>query len=408
MTAAGNGNGSMPRHGPLVVVGDVLLDIDIEGRADRCSPDAAVPVVDVAAKTYRPGGAGLAGLLAAQDGDTVLIGGFADDDAGVLLRRLLDERVHTLALPVTGSTVCKERVRAHGPWAGPAAADAPAPITRLDFGDGRLRPDLLPETVRAALSGARAILVADYGRGVADHPQLRAILAALGGQIPVVWDPHPRGPTPVPGATLATPNRSEAEQLAPDGGRGHDLGDRARDLARRWSARAIAITLGAEGAVVYQQSSPDPRQVPIPTELRAARITDTCGAGDRFATAATAALAAGAAIEAAVEHAVAAAAEFVSSGAAAALAVPDPSNTQPGPGISATIVTPIGRSPRTRSEATETQCARHETHNPTPARTRPASLPAAPEQHSAAPPTHTPHLPCADHADGGDAEPEHR
>ena len=31
---------------PLVVVGDALLDRDLEGRAGRLAPDAPVPVVD--------------------------------------------------------------------------------------------------------------------------------------------------------------------------------------------------------------------------------------------------------------------------------------------------------------------------------------------------------------------------
>lgn len=33
--------------GRLVVVGDVLLDRDVAGRAERLAPDAPVPVVDV-------------------------------------------------------------------------------------------------------------------------------------------------------------------------------------------------------------------------------------------------------------------------------------------------------------------------------------------------------------------------
>jgi D-beta-D-heptose 7-phosphate kinase / D-beta-D-heptose 1-phosphate adenosyltransferase len=38
---------SAARRGPFVIVGDSLLDIDIEGEANRLSPEAPVPVVDV-------------------------------------------------------------------------------------------------------------------------------------------------------------------------------------------------------------------------------------------------------------------------------------------------------------------------------------------------------------------------
>lgn len=42
--------------GPLVVVGDTLLDIDVDGNADRLCPEAPVPVVDVGREWHRPGG----------------------------------------------------------------------------------------------------------------------------------------------------------------------------------------------------------------------------------------------------------------------------------------------------------------------------------------------------------------
>ena len=52
----------------LVVVGDALLDRDLDGRVERLCPDAPVPVVDDPSSTARPGGAALAAALAAADG----------------------------------------------------------------------------------------------------------------------------------------------------------------------------------------------------------------------------------------------------------------------------------------------------------------------------------------------------
>ena len=73
--------------GPLVVVGDALLDRDVTGRADRLSPDAPVPVVSDLSEVDRPGGAGLAALLAARDGaDVTLVTALA-----AAVRKLLAE-----------------------------------------------------------------------------------------------------------------------------------------------------------------------------------------------------------------------------------------------------------------------------------------------------------------------------
>ncbi|WP_157119976.1 PfkB family carbohydrate kinase [Nocardia xishanensis] len=304
--------------GPLVVVGDALLDIEVEGRADRYSPDGHVPVVDVTARSFRPGGAGLAALLGVQDvAEVVLVTGVADDPAGERLRAAMPSRVRLVPLPFAGSTVCKERVRAVGPCAGASPDGVPVPVTRLDFGDGRVSPDSVTADARTAIASACAVLVADYGRGAAAHPEIRALVEERARRVPVVWDPHPRGPEPVRGAALITPNRDEAERFVPDR---PDFAGRAKVLTDRWAARAVAITLGADGAVLYRRFRPSVLHVPIPAERRAPAAADTCGAGDRFASAATVAMSEGAEPENAVRHAVVSATEFVRRGAASAFA----------------------------------------------------------------------------------------
>ena len=66
-------DGATMSRGPLVIVGDAMLDIDIEGSATRLSPEAPVPVVDTERVWHRPGGAGLAALLAARHEDDVVL-----------------------------------------------------------------------------------------------------------------------------------------------------------------------------------------------------------------------------------------------------------------------------------------------------------------------------------------------
>src|SRR5205823_3379855 len=78
------GGGGMRRR--LVVLGDCLLDRDLEGEVERLCPDAPVPVVDEPIPSSRPGGAGLAAALAAEDGNEVtLITALSRDEAGLEL-----------------------------------------------------------------------------------------------------------------------------------------------------------------------------------------------------------------------------------------------------------------------------------------------------------------------------------
>lgn len=344
---------------PLVVVGDALLDVDVEGTAGRLCPEAPVPVVDVDGEWLRPGGAGLAATLlattVASGPEVLLVTALGADATADRFRWALSRDVTVLSLPSTGDTVRKTRVRAGGQT-----------LLRVDDGGGRAAHGPLPAAVRRAVREAGAVLVSDYGRGLAAHPELRALLADPDRHGPVVWDPHPRGPAPVPGTTLATPNEAEARTFGSvphtgdtDRDDGEPVARAARRLRRAWGCAATAVTTGARGAVVAvparsghhgadgngngagddtvvpvpvpPPSSVDPaRGEPAPppdTGTGTVRRPDTCGAGDRFAGAALAALAEGADVVPAVRSAVAAASRFVAAGGATTLSAPAPAPT---------------------------------------------------------------------------------
>jgi D-beta-D-heptose 7-phosphate kinase / D-beta-D-heptose 1-phosphate adenosyltransferase len=294
----------------LVVVGDTLLDRDVEGRVQRVAPDAPAPVLDEESVTDRPGGAGLAAMFATGRGyDVALVTALADDAGGARLSELLTAAgVEVYALPLPGATPEKVRLRAQGQV-----------LLRLDRGGTAAPPPGdAPAAALAVLRDASAILVSDYGRGVARHPQLREAIEHANA--PVVWDPHPNGPPPVPGVRLVTPNEAEARRLADDAGGGSTLtaAQRAGHLLRqRWRAGAVAVTTGAGGAILCH-AGPMPLVVPAPATAGG----DTCGAGDRFATSAALALASGALVSEAVQDAVAAATAYVTAGGVGAALAP--------------------------------------------------------------------------------------
>ena len=304
-------------RGPVVVIGDCLLDVDLEGDASRLSPEAPVPVVEDPSAYHRPGGAGLAAALAARGGtEVVLITALGEDPAGHRLAELLP--VDLVRLPLHGTTVRKVRVRARGQT-----------LLRIDAGCGGPRPADGPaaERAAAALRGAGAILVADYGGGVAGACAglLRGLTA------PIVWDPHPRGAPPPGWCALVTPNEAEAAALcatAFPGPPGPPPDRAARHLVRRLGVAAVAVTLGERGAVLARR---DGGCAPIPAPVALAG-RDACGAGDAFAAVAAAALAGGAGIEDAVTAAVGEATRFVAEGGAAAFRRPAPGDPVTGAG----------------------------------------------------------------------------
>lgn len=281
----------------LVVIGDSMLDIDIDGTATRLSPEAPVPVVDGEQMGQRPGGAGLAAALAARHGaEVTLVTAIGDDGHGRTLHRLLAEAgVDVRALPVAGSTACKTRVRADG-----------QNVVRLDQGTGTAGTFTVPAELDGLLRSAHAVLAADYGKGMCADAGVRALLTDIATDIPVIWDPHPRGSAPTAGAALVTPNEAEAEHFSGS----------AEELRSRWGARAVCVTLGPRGAVLATGADSCAHLAP---EHSVVARADTCGAGDRFAVAAAMALAGGADVAAAVAHAVDAATRFVGAGGAGSM-----------------------------------------------------------------------------------------
>jgi D-beta-D-heptose 7-phosphate kinase / D-beta-D-heptose 1-phosphate adenosyltransferase len=295
----------------IVVVGDVILDRDLVGTAERLCPDAPALVVDEQLLVDRPGGAGLAAALARRHDveDVTLVGGFADDEAGRRLRSLIvDAGVHIVPVQDFGTTSEKTRVRIDGRSLMRIDRGAPGPLGAL------------PDAAADAIGAADAVLVADYGRGMTADSSLRSLVrAAAQDGVPVVWDPHPRGATPSRGISLVTPNRAEAHRLTGSGPDGScslaAVIASARRLRDDWASDAVAVTLGHEGAVVVRRSGPA-QMVPVDRALSGG---DPCGAGDAFAAAAAAALASGSDIGAAVEHAVAAASRYVHEGGASSI-----------------------------------------------------------------------------------------
>src|SRR5215208_8454999 len=144
---------------------------------------------------------------AARDGrPVILVTALARDSAGLELGALLAEQgVEVVDLGLDGATPEKIRFRSDG-----------RPLMRLDRGGRRAESGAVTDSAREAIAAADAVLVADYGRGLAAAAGVRAALADRAANVPVVWDPHPRGAKPLPGMLVVTPNEAEARSLAPD------------------------------------------------------------------------------------------------------------------------------------------------------------------------------------------------
>lgn len=305
---------------PLVVIGDAMLDRDVDGNVDRLCPDEPAPVFDESGSDDRPGGAALAATLAARSARPVqLVACVGKDEAGQRLRQLLhDSGVELVELSDAETTPEKIRLRTGA-----------RTVLRLDRNCAPNPVGQPSPRAQQALANAAAVLVSDYGRGVTSVNAIRRMVATAAASRPVVWDPHVRGGSPVPRLRLIVPNQKELP-----GGTGEadiaSLTQRAFGARHQWRAAAVAVTLGAKGALLVDGGG-------VPLVIRAPITTDgdACGAGDRFSAAAATALADGAVTSEAVQSAVEAATAFVATGAASGYSRPRRPERRAGLGLAA-------------------------------------------------------------------------
>src|SRR6185437_10013821 len=162
----------------LVVLGDALLDRDLDGAVRRLCPDTPAPVVDEPRVRARPGGAALAAHLAALAGHQVtLVCPLGDDPEGEQIRELIHPDVRLAGLPWQEAIAQKTRVRADG-----------RTLLRIDH-PARPYTGEPGALLAEALDGASAILVSDYAGGVTSNPAVREALTTAARHLPVVWDP---------------------------------------------------------------------------------------------------------------------------------------------------------------------------------------------------------------------------
>jgi len=286
----------------VLVVGDLMLDQFIWGGVRRISPEAPVPVVEFQRESYMAGGAAnVARNLTALGASTELFGVVGEDHAaGHLAEILRHDGVGCGGLMAVADrpTGLKTRVIASQQHVVRIDRERRAPLP------GPMAARLVASVV-AALDGADAVLVGDYGKGVVSQDLLDVLRRECRAR--GVWlslDPKPVNGLDLVGLSLVTPNRKEAFELAGGEDEVHaesPLADApllaaADRLLTRLKPALLLVTLGSQGMLLCRRGH---RPFHIPTVAR--EVFDVSGAGDTVIAAFTLAIAAGSSpVEAAV------------------------------------------------------------------------------------------------------------
>jgi D-beta-D-heptose 7-phosphate kinase/D-beta-D-heptose 1-phosphate adenosyltransferase len=285
----------------ILVVGDVMLDHYIWGDATRISPEAPVPVVDIARDTWTAGGAANVALNIASLGAKCALAGFiGDDEAGTKLAEILHARkITTIATPGSGATIVKTRVLVQHQQLCRLDREAPPEAYRFDAAAAET-------LLKKEIAKCDAVILSDYAKGILSDELVARVtrLARAAGKL-VALDPKPKRSLAFHGLDLITPNKKESLQLAGLEWAPHTPFPAAKVAARLhelYGTKHLVITLGEDGMLL---SSAGRVLRTIPTAAR--EVYDVSGAGDTALAGLVLALAAGASLEEAAHFANAAA-----------------------------------------------------------------------------------------------------
>lgn len=275
----------------IAVLGDLVADEFVYGDIARVSREAPVLILQHRRTVVVPGGgANAVANLRALGAQPVPVGLLGRDASG----NALAEQFREAGIPADGllspegwETPTKSRVLAGG------VHTRRQQIVRIDRGAGHAElPELLraalAERLRAALEGADALVVADYGYGTAAPAVLGSAAARFAG--PVLVDSRSRV-ADFRGVLACTPNQEEVERMLD-----RPLPDEAAVLSagtallEKTGNRAALVTRGALGMVLFR-SGESPISIPA---HGSDEVADVTGAGDTVIAVFALAVAAGA------------------------------------------------------------------------------------------------------------------
>lgn len=262
--------------GNVMVIGDVMLDEYILGETSRISPEAPVPVVEVASRERTLGGAGNVALnLVSLGCKTWLFGARGSDRSGDRLCALLSNNgiLDRLEIDPALPTTTKTRIIANGQQ-----------LLRFDeekrFNGWHGNYDIMISdaitTLAAQMVGA--VVLSDYNKGVLSRDLTSRLIDTCRGMgIPILVDPK-RGEWDIyHGASLVKPNLMELSQAADiplhklvNG----EIESASRRLMKEHDIGAVLVTMGAKGMLLIDDQTTEA------IESKAQEVFDVSGAGD--------------------------------------------------------------------------------------------------------------------------------
>jgi len=255
----------------ILVIGDVMLDKFMWGKADRISPEAPVPIISVDQISHSPGGAANVALnlskLSANAHILAIVGD--DNESNLLEDNLIKNGVKVKFIKdIKKSTTTKTRIIAHGQQ-----------VVRTDYENKNDITSEQIENIKDALydlsTEIDAIIIEDYNKGILVKDCIETILdMAAKHNLPVYVDPKRDNFFVYNKIRLFKPNMFEFESMINFDKQNKSFEELGKQLREKIDAEILMITRGEEGVTLFTDNNVQT----IGTKAR--KVHDVSGAGD--------------------------------------------------------------------------------------------------------------------------------
>jgi rfaE bifunctional protein kinase chain/domain len=272
-----------------IIIGDVMIDNYLMGKASRISPEAPVPVVDISEKSARLGGAANVALNIKALGATPLIYTVIGNDSvgKQLLEKLDDNNISKEGILSDDNriTTVKNRVISNHQQLLRFDEETTAPLTKS-------KEQSLIDSICMSITrkNPSVIIFEDYDKGVISENLITQVVdAAKKAGIPTVVDPKKKNFLSYKNVSLFKPNLRELEDglnISINKESKNEIIDAVKLLNKQLNFNSALITLSEEGIL----HTTNDEEIHIPAHLR--NIADVSGAGDTVVSVASLCLAA--------------------------------------------------------------------------------------------------------------------
>lgn len=259
----------------VAIIGDIMLDSYLWGQADRISPEAPVPVVNIQKEEYRLGGAANVALNVKTLGATpLLFTVVGDDHNGVKISNLLEKRGISndfLIKDADRKTTEKSRVFSHNQQ-----------MIRFDHEtetniDETISQELI-QRFKDEIKSIDVVIFEDYDKGVLHDSLIKEMIQICKeNNTPCTADPKKKNFFSYKGITLFKPNLKEINEglnVLVDSKDINSITEAIQLLEKELENEISFLTLAADGIFVNDKNASEI----IPTVSK--KVSDVSGAGD--------------------------------------------------------------------------------------------------------------------------------